>query len=126
DGAFVAAFRALFRDVDAGALPALLGPSRDELARLMPEVRGRPDRHETGSRPDASAPAASSPDERFAQGRLFELVLGVLERLSRIGPVVVVVEDVQWADRSTQDLLAFLVRNLRDERGVLSRDSRQR
>ena len=47
-GPFVEAFRALFRDVDPGALPALLGPSRAELARLMPEVRARPDRHEPG------------------------------------------------------------------------------
>jgi TldD protein len=31
-------------DVDPGALPALLGPNRGELARLMPEVRPRPDR----------------------------------------------------------------------------------
>jgi DNA-binding CsgD family transcriptional regulator/tetratricopeptide (TPR) repeat protein len=118
-GPFVEAFRALFRDVDAGALSVLLGPSRGELARLMPEVRGRPDRVEQGSGPDASAADGSSPDERFAQVRLFELVLGVLERLSRISPVVVVVEDVQWADRSTQDLLAFLVRNLREERVLL-------
>ena len=49
-GPFVEAFRALFRDVDPGALSALLGPSRGELARLMPEVRGRPDRHEPGPR----------------------------------------------------------------------------
>ena len=118
-GPFVEAFRALFRDVDPGALPALLGPSRDELARLMPEVRGRPDRHEPGSPPDGSAADGHSADERFAQVRLFELVLGVLDRLARIGPVVLVIEDVQWADRSTQDLLAFLARNLREERVLL-------
>ncbi len=39
---FVAMFRALLEDVDPGALPALLGPDRAELARLIPEVRGRP------------------------------------------------------------------------------------
>ena len=111
---FVEAFRALFRDVDPGALPALLGPSRGELARLMPEVRGRPDRLGSEAVDDERPPAAV--DERVAQVRLFELVLGVLQRLARLAPVVLVIEDLQWADPSTRDLLAFLVRNLRDER----------
>ena len=58
-------------------------------------------------------------DERFAQVRLFELILGVLERIARLGPVLLVIEDLQWADQSTRDLLSFLVRNLRDERVLL-------
>ena len=114
---FVEAFRALFRDVDPGALPALLGPSRGELARLMPEVRPRPDRLR-GDAIDDGAPAGVV-DERYAQVRLFELVLGVLQRLARVAPVLLVIEDLQWADPSTQDLFAFLVRNLRDERVLI-------
>ena len=43
----------------------------------------------------------------------------MIERLARDVPVVFVIEDLQWADPSTQDLLAFLVRNLRDERVLL-------
>ena len=113
-GPFVEAFRALIRDVDPGALPALLGPSRDELARLMPEVRARPDRPDTAPTPGATASAEAPLDERFAQVRLFELVLGVIERLARLAPVVLVIEDLHWADRSTRDLLAFLTRNLRE------------
>jgi AAA ATPase domain len=46
-------------------------------------------------------------------GRLFELLLGVLHRLAERGPLLVVVEDLHWADQSTHDLLSFLVRNLR-------------
>ena len=48
--------------------------------------------------------------------RLFQAVLTLLGRLSAVRPVVHVVEDVQWADRSTLDLLAFLATNLTDER----------
>jgi Predicted ATPase len=118
---FVEAFRALFRQVDPGALPALLGPSRGELARLMPEVRARPDRLAAEGSGDGrdDGPSRSAPDDRFAQVRLFELVLGVLDRLARVAPLVVVIEDLQWADPSTRDLVAFLVRNLRDERVLL-------
>jgi DNA-binding CsgD family transcriptional regulator len=49
------------------------------------------------------------------QPRMFELFLGTVGRLARRSPVVLVVEDVHWADRSTLDLLAFLARNLRTE-----------
>src|ERR671937_323816 len=45
--------------------------------------------------------------------RLFELLLGVLHRLADRGPVLVVVEDLHWADQSTRDLVGFLARNLR-------------
>jgi tetratricopeptide (TPR) repeat protein len=47
------------------------------------------------------------------------VVLRFLNRLSEQAPVVLIVEDLHWADRSTRDLLAFLVRNLRDERILL-------
>src|SRR4029450_9212576 len=53
------------------------------------------------------------------QGRLFELLLGLLERLSDERPALLVVEDLHWADRSTRDLLAFLHRNLRHGRLLL-------
>ncbi len=49
----------------------------------------------------------------FGQGRLFELLL---ELLREHVPLLLVLEDLHWADRSTRDALAFLARNLRDER----------
>ena len=42
-----------------------------------------------------------------------------MERIARVAPLIVVIEDLQWADRSTRDLLAFLARNLREERVLL-------
>ncbi|MFI9817056.1 ATP-binding protein [Saccharothrix variisporea] len=48
-----------------------------------------------------------------ARPRLFEGVLALLSRLSEDRPVVLVVEDAHWADRSSRDLLDFLVRNQR-------------
>jgi tetratricopeptide (TPR) repeat protein len=97
----VEALRALLGDVGAGAVRELVGPSWPELARLLPAL---------------GAPNRTGPPDQTAQARLFELLLGLLERLSERAPLVLVVEDLHWADRSTRDLLAFLVRNLRRER----------
>ena len=48
------------------------------------------------------------------QGRLFELLLGMVERLATRGPLLLVMEDLHWADRSTRDLVAFLATYLRN------------
>lgn len=48
--------------------------------------------------------------------QLFESTLDRLEQLSHNGPVVLVIEDLHWSDRSTLDLLAFLIHNLRSQR----------
>ena len=86
---FVEAFRDLFRELDPGALPALLGPNRGELARLMPELRSRPDRPTAADPGGGASGWQASSDDRFAQVRLFELVLGVVDRLARDMPAVV-------------------------------------
>jgi DNA-binding CsgD family transcriptional regulator/tetratricopeptide (TPR) repeat protein len=53
-------------------------------------------------------------------GRLYELLLDLLGRLAaERAPVLLVLEDVHWADRSTLALLTFLARNLRAERLVV-------
>jgi DNA-binding CsgD family transcriptional regulator/tetratricopeptide (TPR) repeat protein len=97
----VEALRALVTDLGVGAVRELVGPSWPELGRLLPAL---------GALDRTGAP------ERAAQARLFELLLGLLGRLGEQAPLVLVVEDLHWADRSTRDLLAFLVRNLRRER----------
>jgi predicted ATPase/DNA-binding CsgD family transcriptional regulator len=97
----VEALRALVAEVGVSAVRELVGPSWPELARLLPAL---------GALDRTGAP------ERAAQARLFELLLGLLGRVGERAPLVLVVEDLHWADRSTRDLLAFLVRNLRRKR----------
>ena len=58
-------------------------------------------------------------EQRAAQGRFFELLLDALDRLAGEAPLVLVLEDIHWADRSTRDFIAFAARNLGRERVVL-------
>ncbi|WP_067491655.1 ATP-binding protein [Actinomadura hibisca] len=94
---FTTVLRGLVRDIGIDGVAALL-PRGDAagLARLLPEF-GEPENPTTTG------------EER---ARLFELVLTLLERLADTGPVVLVIEDAHWADRSTRDLLSFLTRNV--------------
>jgi DNA-binding NarL/FixJ family response regulator len=56
----------------------------------------------------------------MAQQQLFGAVLGLLTELASAQPVLLVLEDLHWADRSTRDLVTFLSRVLRDERIALA------
>jgi predicted ATPase/DNA-binding CsgD family transcriptional regulator len=105
-GPFVQALRSHVGALDRAARDELVSPSADELARLLPEL--------APTNGDPREPAGAS-----SQGRLFELVLDLLGRLATHAPLLLVVEDLHWADRSTRDLLGFVVRNLRDERIML-------
>jgi DNA-binding CsgD family transcriptional regulator len=91
---FTAVLRELVRDLGADGVAGLLpgGVTRD-FARLLPEF----------------GPADGDAGESVARARLFEQMLALLERLADSGPVVLLIEDTHWADRSTRDLLAFLV-----------------
>ncbi len=100
------ALRRLVRELDPATLDHVLGPARAELARLVPEL--------AGAGPATVGPPAGSAG-RTGQARLFELLLGLLGRLGADRPVVLVVEDVHWADEATRDLLTYLVANLRVE-----------
>jgi DNA-binding CsgD family transcriptional regulator len=103
----VQALRGLARDLDPAELEAVAGPARHDLARLVPDLAW------TGESAMGAAVAGAS------QGRLFELLLGVLERLAAEAPLLWVLEDLHWADRSTRDLLAFLAAAVRSGQVLL-------
>ncbi len=105
------ALRMLAHTMAPDELARVLGPARRGLGRLLPELD-----------PDAAAESAVGA-VRAADGiqlaQLLELVLGLLARLSGRRPVMVVLEDLHWADQSTRELVAFLVRSLRGVRVLL-------
>jgi DNA-binding CsgD family transcriptional regulator len=111
----IEALRVVTRDLDGERLARLVpGRARAELGRLLPELAPP-----AGTVATDRAAVGGDPGPWSDQSRLFELLLGLLERLGEDRPAVLVVEDLHWADRSTRDLLAFLVRNLRHGRLLL-------
>ena len=63
---------------------------------------------------------------RGARSQLFDRVLDLLGELSDQQPLVLVFEDLHWADRSSLDLLLFLVQDLCQERDLLRDLPRER
>jgi DNA-binding SARP family transcriptional activator/DNA-binding GntR family transcriptional regulator len=87
-------------------LDALRGELR-ELPRLHPDLH--PDFAGCPASPTHGDPAES-------RARLFAEVLAILEHLSHGAPVVLVLEDLHWADGSTLDLFAYLAHAVRQRR----------
>ena len=98
------ALRALARLLPPGELREVVGSASPALGRLVPELGATVDISDAGTRPD------------WVQARMLEAVHGVLQRLGDRQPLLLVVEDLHWADRSTRDVLAFIARTARTER----------
>ncbi|MEV6393196.1 AAA family ATPase [Streptomyces sp. NPDC051907] len=102
---FSTALRALHRRLPKELAAAAAG-QEDELARLLPEL-GETSRGEHGRHDEES------------MARLFELTARLLERIAADRTIVVVLEDLHWADASTRHLLGYLFRTLRRGRLLL-------
>ena len=76
--------------------------ARPLLGRLLPE--------------SGTAAPAGGDESGMARQQMLGAVLGLLAELAAAAPVLLVLEDLHWADASTRDLLTFLSRVLRTER----------
>jgi DNA-binding CsgD family transcriptional regulator len=83
-----------------------------DLAREIPAVADLP-----GLGP--LLPGGSAMHDEVGRLQLFEAVAGALRLAAGEAPVVVVLEDLHWADASSRELLRFLLTRLRDERVVV-------
>lgn len=97
---FVEALRHLITHAD-GALAAALESEREILCRLLPDLA-----------PATPAPAAP-PDgaEDTLRYRLFEAVAALLCAATARSPVLLILDDLDWADRPTHLLLRHLLRH---------------
>jgi DNA-binding SARP family transcriptional activator len=80
---------------------------RAELGRLLPEISRATGG--TASRPGGGEPVGRAPGN---PRHLFEAISQLLTRLARRQPLVIVLEDLHWADEMSLRFLAFLGRRL--------------
>ncbi len=95
-----------------GALRPLVRDRHPALAELSPGSRT----HLASLLPSLGSPAAGEGASADGQMRLFESLLELLHQLSVSQPLVLALEDMHWADRSTRAFAGFLARSLIDER----------
>ena len=96
-------------DLDVGGVP--YAPVVEALADLVDRLG--PEAAEAALGPEAEhlGPALAvggRADELTGQTATLQAVRRVLAHLARRRPVLLIVEDAHWADRSTRDLIAFL------------------
>ena len=97
---------------DAG-FEVLLGCSIDLVGTELPYLPFVEALRPLGGFPQVDAQAAGS------QLRVFQETLALLGERAAAAPVLLVLEDLHWADTSTLDLVVFLAHNLDDRRVLL-------
>ena len=107
-GPWVDALRAGRIPEQIGGLADLAPSSRSELARLLPELdAGRADR--------------GAPDYL----KVFESMAQLLACLSRVRPLLLILEDLHWADEMSIRLLGFLARRISSWPAIVVTTARQ-
>ncbi|HZD00317.1 MAG TPA: AAA family ATPase, partial [Actinomycetes bacterium] len=105
---FIDAFRDLGSRPGEVELAAPLVAALPGLGHLLPKSAEEP-----------GPPTSAASRDGFERVQLLDGVLSLLVRLSELAPLLLVIEDLHWADRATRDLFAFLVRTLRNGRIAL-------
>jgi DNA-binding CsgD family transcriptional regulator len=110
-------------ELTAGTAPYLaITELLRDLARALPERAWERLRAGAGPELDALMPGARARDDvradNASRARLFGQLHELFLEAATAAPLVLVLEDVHWADRSTLDLTGFLARTL-DDAGVV-------
>jgi class 3 adenylate cyclase len=103
---FVEALGNHLGDQDAAVVRAELGAMAGELAQLFPQLSEGP-------------PTTPVGDPAQAKLRLFESVVTLLELWARDRGLLLVLDDIHWADGSTRELLDYAARRLVRSRVML-------
>ena len=106
---WVQAIRSYVRERNSDELRSELGPGAADIADLVPDIREL--------LPDTASPAMLPESEhRF---RLFSSIADFLKSASRSRPLVLILEDLNWADDGSLLLLEFVARELADAHVLL-------
>jgi tetratricopeptide (TPR) repeat protein len=103
--AFVEALHSYVMERPPEALRQELGSAASDVARIVSEVQER-----LSIKP---RPPSEPEEDRW---RLLQAVSAFLRNASAVKPLVVVLEDLHWADQGTLDLLVYLARSLQGAR----------
>ncbi len=103
---WVQALRGYVERAEVPALRAALGVDAADVARLVPTLRHR--------LPDV-APAITA-DHEQSRFQLFDAVATFLRRASEPAPLVLVLDDLHWADEASMMLLGFVAPEIRRSR----------
>ncbi len=94
EGLPFAPFAGALRELLRRAGPGVFAGQEQDFARLLPEL----------------GPVGPVLLDELQRAYLFDLVASLFARLAERAPLVLVLEDLHWADRSTRDLVAYLIR----------------
>src|SRR3989441_4104815 len=103
---WVQIIRSYAHDKEPKELMSEMGPGAADIAQVVSEVKER--------LPGLPAPPALEPDQ--ARFRLFDSITTFLKNASKNSPLMVVLDDLHWADKPSLLLLQFLAKELRGSR----------
>jgi DNA-binding CsgD family transcriptional regulator/tetratricopeptide (TPR) repeat protein len=110
-GPVVGVLRDAARQLPPAEVAGVLGFAQRSLGLASPSVPTAPTANEVG--------ADSPPANGLVKTKLFEALLQSIETLTQRAPVVLVFEDLQWADSASIEVIDFLTRNLGAHRALL-------
>ena len=99
---WVQIMRAYVQQAAAEQLAAEMGTGAADIAEIVAEIRGK--------LPDLETPPVLEPEP--ARFRLFDSITIFLKNVAQRQPLMVVLDDLHWADRSTLLLLEFVAREI--------------
>jgi class 3 adenylate cyclase/DNA-binding CsgD family transcriptional regulator len=102
---FVEALEHLLVTTDPEMVRELAGTGARDLAKLLPRLAVE------GAGATRAGPGPSAADSDAERYRLYESVVELLGALARRRPVLLVLDDLHWADRPTVQLLGLLLRS---------------
>ena len=106
---WVQPIRSYIQRTDPEPLRTQMGPGAAEISEIIPEVLDK--------LPDLKPPSLLEPEQ--ARFRLFESVSNFLKNIAQSQPMMLVLDDLQWADQPSLLLLEFLSNILFDSKIML-------
>ena len=96
--------RSYAQEREPATLLSIMGPGAADIAQVVSEIKEQ--------LPDLPPPPTLEPEQ--ARFRLFDSVTTFLKNASKLQPLVVILDDLHWADKPSLLLLQFLARELKD------------